>query len=65
MPRTISIRFRDGVPVSRLKDPRERREAEEVGRAFLEQPGERIVVVNPGLPEEAREAAGEMVRRLR
>lgn len=57
MPRTVSLRFRNGTPVSALKDPRQRREAEAVGQAFLDNPGERIVVVNPELPEEAREAA--------
>lgn len=64
MGKTISIRFVDGKPVSRLKDPKKRAEAEEFGRAFLERPGAVVAVPNPDLPDEAKEAVRCLLRRF-
>jgi hypothetical protein len=68
MSKTITIRFKNGVPISNAKDPKTRREAETFGAAFLAAAKEgrdtlRVVGPNPELPDEAQEAARALLRR--
>ena len=69
MSKTVTIRFKNGVPVSNAKDPKTRREAEAFGAAFLEAAREgrdtlNVAVPNPGLPNDAKEAARAVLRRF-
>lgn len=69
MGRSITIRFKDGVPVSNAKDPKVRREAEAFGAAFLAAAKEgrstlHVVMPNPNLTDDAREMASELLAML-
>lgn len=68
MGRTISVRFKDGVPVSNARDPKKKREAEAMGRAFLDaldKGGDpmNLVTPNPELPEEAQAVVADLLRK--
>lgn len=66
MGKTVSVRFKDGKVVpSKSKDPAVRAAAESFGEAFLAAPGPVVVGVNPALPEEAREAAWQLLDKSR
>lgn len=67
MSRTITVRFKNGRPVSAAKDPKRRQLAEDVGAAFLDAvdnggDASRLVTVNPSLDEESKAAARALLR---
>ncbi len=51
MSKTITIRFKDGVPVSSAKDPKTRREAEAFGAAFLKAANEGRDTMHIAVPD--------------
>lgn len=66
MGKTVSVRFKDGKVVpSKSKDPKYRALVQATGEAFLKRPGAVVAVVNPDLPEEAREAAQWLLDKSR
>lgn len=67
--KTVTIRFKNGVPVSNAKDPRTREAAEAFGAAFLAAAKEgpdtlHVTARNPDLPDEAKGAALAVLRRF-
>lgn len=68
MRKDITIKFKDGVPISNAKDPKTRREAEAFGAAFLRAAKEgrdtlHIPVPNPELPEDEQAAVRALIDR--